>query len=354
MSCSRTPTALLLALALAACGDTPPASELLAAEASAPEPSAALVPGLASMVDVTASHSGGEHRFTLSRAEVPAGWTTFRFVNASSSDHFVLLYRAPEQAIAAAAASGESLVEHWHETVTVPFQEEFAPYVAGEVDYETFVGNLVGAISSSAPWFLDPGAAAAGGPGLTAAGGTSQTTVRLEPGTYILECYVKDRDEQFHSYNGMLEMLVVTDAPTCAREPEAAAEVVVSSAGGIEAPSSLRPGLQTIAIRFVDQKAYEHLQGHNAQLVRLASADPALLEELAAWMDWRAPGSLAWRAPEGAEFMGGSMEMGAGGTAYFTVRLTPGTYAWIAEVPDPAGRNMLKTFTVAAAGGRGR
>jgi hypothetical protein len=70
-------------------------------------------------------------------------------------------------------------------------------------------------------------------------------------------------------------------------------------------------------------------------------------------MDWRAPGALASRAPEGAEFLGGTMEMGAGGTAYYRVNLTPGTYAWIAEVPDPAGKNMLKTFTVPSGpGGR--
>lgn len=38
--------------------------------------------------------------------------------------------------------------------------------------------------------------------------------------------------------------------------------------------------------------------------------------------------------------------MPAGSTAYLTVHLTPGHYAWIAEVPDPAAKGMLKTFTV--------
>jgi hypothetical protein len=28
------------------------------------------------------------------------------------------------------------------------------------------------------------------------------------------------------------------------------------------------------------------------------------------------------------------------------VELTPGRYAWIAEVPDPAAKGMLRTFTV--------
>lgn len=63
-------------------------------------------------------------------------------------------------------------------------------------------------------------------------------------------------------------------------------------------------------------------------------------------MDWRQSGSLVNRAPEGAEFMGGTMEMTEGETAYFHVTLEPGDYAWIAEIPNPAEHNMLKTFTI--------
>ncbi|HEX2167452.1 MAG TPA: hypothetical protein VHG09_09510, partial [Longimicrobiales bacterium] len=346
---TRTRAAILAAAALlVGCSELPPEPQLAVAGTDD------LVRGLASVVDVTATMSGGEHLFQLSDSEIASGWTTFRFANASHSDHFVLIYRAPQEAIDAAASAGESLLEHWHGAITVPFQEEFNPYVAGDITYDAFVGNLVGAISASAPWFLAPGAPAVGGPGLTAAGRTSKTTVLLEPGTYIIECYVKHANEQFHSYNGMLQMLTVTDEVSRARAPRATAELELSSTGGIRMPDDMRPGMQTIAIRFLDQKPYEHLQGHNAQLVRLSGDDPALLDELADWMDWRAKGSLSFRAPEGAEFIGGSMEMGAGGTAYYTVNLTPGDYAWIAEVPDPASKNMLKTFSVPSSRGRGR
>lgn len=340
--------AITLTLAFTAlavgCGDAPPGPELLM-EGAAVE-ARGIVPGHASIVEVTATHSGDEHRFSLSHSEVPHGWTTFRFANASHSDHFVLLYRVPRAAIDAAVDAGQPLLDHWREAVTVPFQEEFGPYIAGEIGYEQFVGNLVGAISGTAPWFLDPGAPPMGGPGLTAAGRTSETTVHLRPGTYILECYVKDADEEFHSYNGMLEMLTVTDAASGAREPGATLEVSLSSTDGIRIQEGARPGRQTFAIRFRDQTTYEHLQGHNAHLVRLDDGDQELLAELAAWMDWRRKGALAFRAPEGAEFLGGTMEMPEGGTAYYTVTLTPGDYAWIAEVPDPAGKKMLKTFTV--------
>jgi hypothetical protein len=333
-------TAYAMTALLIGCADAAPATDG-AADADA----VGSVPEVASVVHVTATHRGDQHLFTLSASEVPSGWTTFRFANESPSDHFVLLFRVPQEGMDAARNAGESLLEHWHETITVPFQEEFNPYVAGDIDYDTFVNNLVGAISESAAWFLDPGAPPMGGPGLTAAGRTSQTAVLLEPGTYILECYVKDGNEEFHSYNGMLQMLTVTDAASGAPEPVAAASVELSSEG-LGVPENVQPGMQTVAIRFLDQTTYEHLQGHNAHLARLSGTDPALLDALASWMDWRAPGSLANRAPQGAEFLGGTMEMGAGGMAYVSVHLTPGTYAWIAEVPDPAGKNMLKTFTV--------
>jgi hypothetical protein len=340
-------TALTIALTalLAACGEVAPAAELPLGQPGAAAARRA-VPNQAVMVEVTASHRGDEHLFSLSAREVPQGWTTFRFANASHTDHFVLLFRAPQEAIDAAAAAEQTLLEHWHENVTVPFQRAFNPYVAGVVGYEAFIEDLVGTIGESAPWFLNPGAQPMGGPGLTAAGHTSQTTVLLEPGLYVLECYVKDENEEFHSYNGMLDLLAVTEDASGAREPTSTVTMSLSSTGGIALTDDLRPGLQTIAIQFQDQATYEHLQGHNAHLVRLDGTDTGLLDALAAWMDWRQPGSLAFRAPRGATFLGGTMEMPAGATAYYTVNLVPGEYAWIAEVPDPAGKNMLKTFSV--------
>ena len=67
-------------------------------------------------------------------------------------------------------------------------------------------------------------------------------------------------------------------------------------------------------------------------------------------MDWTQPTGLETPAP--AEFLGGTHEMPAGGRAYFTVRLEPGRYAWIAEVPSPVEKGMLKTFTVPPGSGR--
>jgi hypothetical protein len=206
---------------------------------------------------------------------------------------------------------------------------------------------LVATISETAPWFFDPGAQTMGGPGFTAAGTTSKTTVHLEPGEYIVECYVKNEEEVFHSYIGMLEYIRVTDEASGAQEPDPTKTLTISSTEGIQFDQELNEGRHTFEILFKDQKSYAHLQGHNVQLVKLSNKDDEeLLDRLSTWMDWRQAGSLVNRAPEGAEFMGGTMEMTEGGTAYFHVTLEPGDYAWIAEIPDPAEHNMLKTFTI--------
>lgn len=302
-----------------------------------------------SVVVVIATHNHTEnlHRFQVSADEISSGWTTFRFKNASESDHFFLIYKAPDEAIAAANEAGKPLLDHWFNSVTVPFQEEFNPFVRGEIGYGEFVDNLVASILEKGPWFFDPGAATMGGPGFTSAGTTSETTVHLTAGQYIVECYVKDENEVFHSYIGMLEQITVTEDESVRPEPNGSIKLNISSTNGIELNRPMSAGKQTVEIYFEDQAAYEHLLGHNVQLVRLADKDDEdLLNRLTSWMDWRTPGGLVYRAPEGAEFLGGTMEMTAGSRAYFHTNLEPGDYAWIAEVPEPGDKNMLKTFNI--------
>lgn len=302
------------------------------------------------VVEVTTVHNAEEnkHLFELSTDEISSGWNTFEFNNASAYDHFFLIWQIPEQGVKAAEAAGEPLLDHFYQNITEPFQMNFNPYIEGDMPFGEFTDSLVATISETAPWFFDPGAKTMGGPGFTAAGSTSKTTVHLEPGEYIVECYVKNEDEVFHSYIGMLEHIRVTEETSDIEEPESTNIVTISSTEGITIDQPLTEGAHTIEIVFKDQKSYAHLQGHNVQLVKLSSKDEELLANLATWMDWRQPGSLVDRAPEGAEFMGGTMEMLQGGRAYFHVDLEPGDYAWIAEIPDPAEHNMLKSFTIAA------
>ncbi|HET8865954.1 MAG TPA: hypothetical protein VFM80_09685 [Gracilimonas sp.] len=300
-------------------------------------------------VEVSAIHDAenNQHIFEMSTKETKSGWVTFNFNNASPSDHFFMLYKVPEAAIQAAEEVGEPILQHWYGAVTAPFQENFNPYINGEIEFGEFVDSLVAEISVKGPWFFDPGAPTMGGPGITAAGSSSATTVYLEPGEYIVECYVKDEEQVFHSYIGMLEHLTVTAEKNEAEEPQANKIVTISSGNGIEFTEPFGAGEQIVEVHFADQTSYSHLLGHNVQLVKLEDAeDDSLLQSLGDWMNWTTPFGLTANAPNGAKFMGGVMEMTEGQSGYMHLDLEPGDYAWIAEVPDPADKGMLRTFTV--------
>lgn len=198
-------------------------------------------------------------------------------------------------------------------------------------------------LQENAPWFLDPGAKPNGGPGLTAADATSTTTVFLEAGDYIVECYVRDENGVFHTEAGMLVSARETDS----QPPSPTARVVISSADDIKIETAPVAGSNIIQIHYADQAVYPHFLGHTVQLVRLQNKnDGEALAAIAQWMDWRHPEGLVNRAPAGAHFVGGVMEMSAGASGYLHADLAPGDYAWIAEVPDPAEHGMLKTFRI--------
>jgi len=263
--------------------------------------------------------------------EIEAGWTTFRFVNEADMTHFALVERLPD---------GIGVKEQ-QEQVAPVFQEGMNLLAAGKTD------EAMKKFGGLPEWFGR--VVFMGGPGLTSPRTTSQTTVHLDPGTYMLECYVKTGG-LFHSYNaappayGMVHQFTVTEKHSGASEPEATVDLTISSARGIEAPSSLIPGVHTVAVHFEDQTVHENFVGHDVHLARLKpDTDKAAL---AAWMDWRQPTGLTTPAP--AEFLGGTQEMAEGQTAYFTVRLEPGDYAWISEVPNPDKNGMFQPFHVGA------
>lgn len=311
-------------------------------------------------VTATSEHASngedGEHRFDMDRKEIPAGWTTFRFHNEADVTHFMVLQRLPEVA-------GDVTREEYIEQVSKTAQEFLNLFFAGEQE-EAFA--KLGELPS---WLLAPGPTTMGGPGLTAGGHTSVTTMKLTPGRYVAECYVRDEDSNVqHSAHGMVEVFTVTEPASGAPEPSADVKVDITTAenGGIEVSSSrlssappgdgptLRPGAQTIAVHFEDQTGYPFLSGHDVHLVRLD--DSADLSELNSWMYWVSPEGEGLRAPSpaGATFLGGTQQMPEGQTAYVTTVLPADRYGMIAEVPDPQGKGMLETFTLPSGKGAGK
>ncbi len=176
-----------------------------------------------------------------------------------------------------------------------------------------------------------------GGTGLTAPGRTARTTANLEPGLYVMECYVKTPDGTFHTSLGMQRQITVTDTDSGGSAPEADVNISLSNFQ-ILVEGEVTPGEHTVAVHF--QAHPEFGLGNDIHLVRLD--DEVSLDDVILWMDWMNIGGL--RSPAPASFLGGTQEMPIGHTAYFTVDLEPGRYAWIAE--STAAQGMVKQFTV--------
>lgn len=258
--------------------------------------------------------------------EIPAGWTTFSFMNKTANVHFFVIQDLPE---------GKSLADSKREVV---------PYFQAGMDFwrEGDAANAFGAegFGGLPAWYGE--VVMTGGPGLVSGGLTATSSVHLDPGTYVIECYVKGRDGKFHSFHGMIDQIIVTEGTgTDPGQPKVDIPISIGTEEGIvleEAPS--RPGKHTFSVHYLDQAVYGNLLGHDVHLVRLEdSVTEEDLETLNKWMNWFYVGEdmegLIAPAPEGFTFLGGLQEMPGGQTGYFTAVLEPGRYALISEIDNP-------------------
>ncbi len=333
--------------ALAACDGTPntaPDAPALSTHDAAPM--AALATDLDAGIVRIGAHAGHPEggpgwkfqlpdEVTAQDRQIPSGWTTFILDNKSGAEHFILLLRVPDEL-------SRITMEEWRDQVTVPFQEIMDFIIDPSKVPDSELAEWYGQVESS------------GGPGFTGAWTSSEATVHLGPGTYFLDCYVKDEDGQFHSYLGMLERIEVTEEANDASQPEPTMRVSVSSTDGIQFDRPVTAGQHMVEVVFEDQAFYDHLLGHDLHLVRMGPEDN--VAELGGWMNWMAPDGLV--APAPASFIGGVQTIltpeGLAGSApaigYLSAHLEPGRYAWVSEVPDPHTQNMLKVFNVPRGG----
>ncbi|MEP6262690.1 MAG: hypothetical protein ABJ092_14035 [Gillisia sp.] len=255
--------------------------------------------------------------------EIPSGWTTFRYSNVSPVTHFMLMDKLP-------VVNGKQITYTDFGHIAPIFGEAMQLINEGKAE------KGFAEFSKLPSWFSD--IIFSGGVGLVSPGETAQTTIYVEPGTYVVECYVKTNG----IFHPMTKQLIVRESFLNILTPKATIDLEISREGGIEMPEEVQAGLQTIAVHFKDQVSHEHFMGHDVHIVKLEKDTD--LVKLNSWMTWTTPDGLNTPAP--VKFLGGAQEMPAGSTAYITVDLKPGKYALIAEVPDPASKNMLKTFTV--------
>jgi len=276
------------------------------------------------VVNVEAIFDGntGQHVFKTDTKEIPSGWTTFRFTNASYATHFLIVEHYPPGKTAADISE-----------VGPVFQDAMALINAGKRD------EGMAKLGELPEWFKN--VTMMGGPGLTGPGHTTETTVKLVPGNYAIECYIKNEKRIFHSGLGMFRELIVTDEQHDATPPVPSIEMSLTNAGfGVK--GNLTPGKHVVAVHFNEKNP--PLYGNDVHLAKLDKDTD--LATVTKWMDWTQPDGFisTHERPAPVTFLGGTHEMPMGNIAYFKVDLQPGRYAWISE--RSADNPLYEEFTI--------
>lgn len=253
--------------------------------------------------------------------EIQSGWTTFQFENIGHTEHFFLLNLLPDTIS----------FETYHNEASRPFEVVFDSLKAGKSKAEA-IGMLIEMIPG---WYFTS-VKQMGGTGIIAAGKTTQVTLKLAPGTYAMECYIKEQGI-FHTALGMIRSIIVREESSDLEPPKADMEITLTNYK-IETKGKVKTGKNTIAVHFKEHP--ELGMGNDVHLIRMN--DTTDIDEVIFWLDWMNIKGLESPAP--VEFLGGAQEMPVGYTAYFTADLVPGNYAWISE--SSAAKGMVEMFTV--------
>jgi len=187
-----------------------------------------------------------------------------------------------------------------------------------------------------------------GGPGFISGNRSAEATQYLEPGNYVLECYIKSNDI-FHSYSpvpgelAMMFPLKVTETPGRMAEPEANATLIINKEGIQLSEGALKEGNNSIRVKFDTQIRYPSFVGQDVHIARIDKGSD--IQAALNWMDWQTPTGLL--VPSPVTFVGGINDvMPAGSTAYFAVDLSPGNYVFISETPDADKKGLLTKFEI--------
>ena len=228
-------------------------------------------------------------------ASVPAGLTTIHLVNQGHELHHILLIRL---------ADGKT------------------------------PADLAAAMQQPGPppaWAISTG-----GPNAPAPGGSSQATVMLVPGNYVLLCVIPSADKVPHFAKGMVSALTVMADSASQGEPLADDTLALTDyAFALSAP--IVAGARTMRV--------ENHGGlnHEAFLIRLAPGKTGA--DVVAWVDNQV-------GPPPGQPIGGITDIPAGRHVFFTSDFVPGNYAFLCFVPDSkdgkphVAHGMIKDITI--------
>ncbi|WP_440998527.1 hypothetical protein [Fodinibius sp. SL11] len=279
------------------------------------------------LVEVSAIYDAenDRHLFQTDTDTISAGWTTFRFVNKSPMVHFLFFDYLP----------GSKTSKDLLREVSPIFQESSYLTMEGKND------EAMAVFSKLPDWFND--IIFRGGAGFVSPGKITETTLFMIPGNYAMECYIKTADGTFHWKKGMMRDLHVTTDTTDAMPPQSATIEITTTDEGLDIQGEVTPGKHLVKVNFNEETPA--LIGRDVHVAKLSETDS--LEKIATWMDFNNAKGLVSTAENIAPttFIGGTQEMPEGNTAYFTLDLVPGRYAWISE--QPVNKKTIEAFSVA-------
>jgi uncharacterized cupredoxin-like copper-binding protein len=175
-----------------------------------------------------------------------------------------------------------------------------------------------------------------GGPNAVPPGGESSTTMSLEPGHYVVTCFIPTADGTPHIMKGMIRELTVTGSHSMALLPPA--DIIVALTDyGFKFSTPLTAGHHVILARD------DAVQDHELVLLRLQPGKP--VREMLVWAHHPV-------GPPPAMPIGGFTVLSTGRSSEMTVDLTPGEYGLICYVPDShdgkphAEHGMVQQITV--------
>jgi len=147
-----------------------------------------------------------------------------------------------------------------------------------------------------------------------------------------------------HTFMGMLKELVVVENEKEQSEPKSDYDITLSSESGISFVDSLKAGKYKMSVYFKDQKKYEHMLGHDVNLVKFEN--DSLIDSLGKWLNSSDINAFRSPAPEGLTFLGGVEDLPEKNKGFFSTNLEVGNYILISEIPQVLERKMFKTFKV--------
>lgn len=182
-----------------------------------------------------------------------------------------------------------------------------------------------------APWASD-----FGGPNLAAAGDTSNATMVLEPGRYLMICYFEAPDGKIHFMKGMFAEFEVKPVRVQRKAPRTDVTIVLSDFK-LELSAPLRRGFNSIRVE------NRGPSDHDVQIVRLSRGSS--MSQVMEWIE--NPGNVP--APGHPE--GGYVGFDKKRSGYFTANLTRGDYVIFCWVPDKNGKphfrhGMFRKFSI--------